>query len=170
MDKYKNLVLRANRHLGNALMQLNLVNEVNLGKANEKLVEALQSGQNWKASLLRILIYELEVMNEEDLLSASKYPLIDLRNFDLPFPETYGVEYASCEATYTMPFYKDDNFYFLATVYGLSEPVVEYWEDILVGNKIWYTTDLASISWTFDRMNEQRLAKTEEAGDKEKKT
>jgi len=158
MEKYRNLILRSSRNLGASLIRLNLITEEQLDEAYQKLLEALQKGSFNQACLLKYLVYELEALDEAKLLKASTFPLIDLHNYDVPHPGTFDVELDLCYATWTIPYDREQNYYFLATAFNLSEPVIEHWEKLLPGKILWYTTNLTSIAHAFEAMSGKEIA------------
>ena len=80
--------MRANRLLGAALVEANLVKIEDLEAANERLLGLLQSNAERQATLLGVLIYEKKVLSEDDLLhhliDNDGIGLIDLRTYDVP--------------------------------------------------------------------------------------
>ena len=161
MDIYKTLILRGNRALATSLTELNLVSANDLALANERLVRILQSGDYAHASILRILIYEMNVLQENAVLEKTKYPLIDLKNMELPSPEKFGFDIKLCEATGCIPFHNEDSFYFFATIHSLSSPFVDYWNDSIQGNILWYSTDLDSFYQTLENAEKSANVETE---------
>lgn len=116
--------MRANRLLGAALVETNLVKVEDLAAANERLLELLQTSTERQATLLGVLMYEKKILNEEDLLHLlvdnDGIGLIDLRSYDVPEEFRKNVDLGSCWATWTVPFDKEEDFYFVATAYYLS--------------------------------------------------
>jgi hypothetical protein len=142
--------MRANRTLGAALVEGNLVKIDDLMAANERLLELLQSDAEHQATLLGVLMYEKKVLGEADLLQhlieTDGIGLIDLRNYDVPEEFRKDVDLGSCWATWTVPFDKEEDFYFVASAYYLSPAVRSHWEKQLGGNILWYGTTLEVVS------------------------
>lgn len=153
METLRKLVLRSNRHLGTALLKLNLIDEEQLHLANKKLMANLQGDNIKEASLLTLLLYDVQALDENRLLAASKFPLIDLVNFNIPPNLLKDTNIENYWATRTIPFDKQDGFQFIATAYNLSKPVIDYWENIFDDSIIWYTTSLKSISIIFQNLD-----------------
>ena len=86
--EYRPLLMRANRLLGSALIEHNLVKFEDLEAANERLLEVAASGQVRQSSVLGILVYEKKVMREEDLLhhvvDDHGVGVVDLRGYEVP--------------------------------------------------------------------------------------
>lgn len=156
-EEYKTLILRGSRQLGSSLVEIELVSEEDLEKANQKLLSELQGGNLKNANLLKILIYDLQVFDEAKLLRTSKFPLIDLANFDLVHPSEFKIDFDLCTATWTLPFDKEENFYFVATACSLSEPIIKHWEELIPKkNLIWYTTSLSCLSHAFETLAQKK--------------
>ena len=66
--EYRPLLMRANRLLGSALIENNLVKFEDLEAANERLLEIAAGGHVRQSSVLGILVYEKKVLREEDVL------------------------------------------------------------------------------------------------------
>jgi hypothetical protein len=142
--------MRANRLLGAALVEANLIKIEDLEAANERLLELLQSGAERQATLLGVLLFEKKVLSEDDLLhhlvDTDGIGLIDLRTYDVPEEFRKNVDLGACWATWTVPFDKEEDFHFVATAYYLSQAVRSYWEKQFGGNVLWYATTLEIIS------------------------
>jgi hypothetical protein len=150
MSEHRTLLMRANRLLGAALVETNLVKIEDLEAANERLLELLQSNAERQATLLGVLIYEKKVLSEDDLLhhlvDNDGIGLIDLRTYDVPEEFRRNVDLGSCWATWSVPFDKEEDFYSVATAYYLSPAVRSHWEKQLGSNILWYATTLENIS------------------------
>jgi len=150
MSEHRSLLMRANRTLGAALVETNLVKIDDLMAANERLLELLQSDAEHQATLLGVLMYEKKVLGEGDLLhhllETDGIGLIDLRNYDVPEELRKNVDLGSCWATWTVPFDKEEDFYFVASAYYMSAAVRSHWEKQLGGNILWYATTLEVVS------------------------
>ena len=144
------MLMRANRTLGAALVEANLVKIDDLMAANERLLELLQSDAEHQATLLGVLMYEKKVLGEDDLLhhliETAGIGLIDLRSYDVPDEFRKDVDRGSCWATWTVPFDKEEDFYFVASAYYLSTAVRSHWEKQLGSNILWYATTLEVVS------------------------
>jgi hypothetical protein len=142
--------MRANRTLGASLVESNLVKIDDLMAGNERLLELLQTDAEHQATLLGVLMYEKKVLSEDDLLhhlvETDGIGLIDLRSYDVPDEFRKNVDLGSCWATWTVPFDKEEDFYFVASAYYLSPAVRSHWEKQLGGNILWYATTLEVVS------------------------
>ena len=142
--------MRANRVLGGALVDANLIKVADLEAANERLLELVREKPDGQVTLLGVLMYEMKVLNEDDLLhhlvDAEGVGLIDLRTYDVPEEFRKNIDFGACWATWTVPFDKEEDFHFVATAYYLSAAVRAYWEKQLGPNILWYATTLEVIS------------------------
>jgi hypothetical protein len=152
--------MRANRTLGAALVEANLVKIDDLMLANERLLELLQGDAERQGTLLGVLMYEKKVLSEGDLLhhlvEVDGIGLIDLQNYDVPEDIRKNLELGPCWATWTVPFDKEEDFYFVASAYYLSTAVRSHWEKQLGANILWYATSLEVISDFLDKIEAAR--------------
>ncbi|MGJ3241725.1 MAG: hypothetical protein ACFE0O_02035 [Opitutales bacterium] len=130
MDPTRGLILRSNRYLGTALVDSGLVSGSDLETANDHFLPTLHDNQVRHPSLLHILLYDVQALPEEDLLSyqieQAKIGLLDIRHYDPNVPAAVNLD--ACWATWTLPYDCEDRFIFFASAYFLSPPVREYWE------------------------------------------
>lgn len=163
------LILRSNRFLGSALLERNLIKTEDLEAANEKLLEAVQSGNMRGANLLNILLFDLKSVDEarlvDEITEDESVGLIDLSNYDMAKFREINADIDLCYATYTVPFDKVEDFTMVATGYYLSKPTIQYWEETLGGNVIWYVCSVASIAEAIERASQ--VAASEEVAVKE---
>lgn len=159
MSKNRSLLLRANRVLGASLVEHNLVNIEHLEAANERLFEILKTGVSRQSSLLSVLLGEMASVDENDLINfvVQEYGLglIDLADHVLNDDCRDLIDPDLTWSTWTIPFDREDGFYFLATSYYLSVAAREYWEERLDGTIIWYATSMDSIASAVDRVAEE---------------
>ena len=160
MSEHRTLLMRANRLLGAALVEANLVKIEDLESANERLLELLSSDNERQATLLGVLMYEKKVLSEDDLLhhmvDNDGIGLIDLRTYDVPEEFRKEIDLGSCWATWTVPFDKEENFYCVASAYYLSPAVRSHWEKQLGTNIIWYSTTLEIISDFLEKVEAEK--------------
>jgi hypothetical protein len=144
------LLMRANRLLGAALVEHNLVKIENLEAANEKLIEGVASGDARQSTILGILAYDMKVLKEDDVLhhvvESEGVGLVDLREYDLPDEIRKHVDEGACWATWSVPFDHEEEFWFVATAYYLSPAVRAFWEKQLNGPILWFGTTLDAIA------------------------
>lgn len=158
--EYRPLLMRANRLLGSALIEHNLVKFEDLEAANERLLEVAASGQVRQSSVLSILIYEKKVLREEDVLhhvvDDHGVGVVDLRGYDVPEEVRKEIDLDACWATWSVPFDREEDFHFVATAYYLSPAVRTHWEKKLGGQIIWQATTMDIIADFLDRMQAER--------------
>jgi len=131
--EHRSLLMRANRLLGANLVEANLVKIESLEAANERLLELVATDNPRQSTVLGILAYELKVVREEDVLQhvADEHAvgLVDLRSYDLSEELRKSLDLGACWATWTLPFDKEEDMYFVATSYYLSPAVRTYWKN-----------------------------------------
>ena len=158
MQQHRALILRSNRFLGSALVDKRLVSNGDLEEANVKFMEAIQTAEFKRASILSTLIFELKKLDESKLLDyladESRIGLVDLDFVELMSLRSLDVDLSLCWASSTLPFDSVEGTHLLATCYYMSAPVVKHWEDLLDGPVIWYGTTMASLSRALARVEE----------------
>src|SRR5215204_4542456 len=144
------LVMRANRLLGAQLVEHNLVKIEDLESANEKFIEVVSSDQPRQSTILGILAYEMKVLKEDDVLhhlvETDGLGLVDLRDYEISDDTRKTLDVNSCWATWSVPFDKEEEFWFVATAYYLSPAVRSFWEKELGGPILWFGTTLETIA------------------------
>lgn len=164
MSTTRSLLLRSNRVLGASLVEHNLVGVDHLEAANERLFEILRGGVTPQANLLHILQSEMNGIEEsrliEHVVRENGLGLIDLDNFQIEDICRDWIEPEITWATWTVPFDKEDDFYFVATAYYLSVPARQFWEERLDGAPIiWYAASLRGIYGAVERLEAERAEK-----------
>ncbi len=119
--------MNANRRLGAALVDHNLVNIEDLEKANERMLEIVASNQPRQSTVLGILAYEMKVLKEDDVLAhlveSEGIGLVDLREYDVSEDLKKNMDRGAAWATWSVPFDQEEDFTFIATAYYLSPAV-----------------------------------------------
>jgi len=152
--------MRANRLLGASLVETNLVKIEHLEAANDRLLDLISSGNYRKSSVLAILAYELQVVQEMDVLHHVMDELgvgiVDLRSYEVPEDLRASTDLNSCWATWTVPFDHEEGVYFVATAYYLSPAVRTYWEKQLGGPVVWYCSNQEIIADYMEKLEASR--------------
>lgn len=152
--------MRANRLLGAALVDHNLVKIEDLEKANERLLEVIALQQARQSTVLGILAYEMKVVREEDVLQhiveTEGAGLVDLRNYDTLEELKKGLDIGACWATWSVPFDREEDFHFIATAYYLSPAVRTFWEKQFGPQIVWYGTTLDVIADYLEKLEGER--------------
>ncbi len=142
--------MRANRLLGAAFVEHNLVRIEDLEKANEKLIEIVTTEQPRQCTILGILAYDMKVLKEDDVLhhivESAGVGLVDLREYEVPDDIKKHIDVGACWATWSIPFDREEEFFFIATAYYLSPAVRTFWEKQLGGPILWFGTTLEAIA------------------------
>lgn len=156
MQQHRALILRSNRFLGSALVDKGLVSSVDLEAANGKFMEAIQSSELKRASILSTLLFDLKSLDEDKLLEymvdEERLGLVDLDFVELGSLRPMNVDISLCWASSTVPFDHVEGTYMLASCFHMSGPVVKHWEDMLDGRVLWYGTSTASLSRALERI------------------
>ncbi|MBP6864740.1 MAG: hypothetical protein KBC32_05640 [Candidatus Didemnitutus sp.] len=162
MTEHRPLLMRANRLLGSALVEHNLVKFEELEVANERVLELAAQGNFRQASVLGILVNETKVLKEEHVLHTvmdeHALGVIDLRHYDVADDVRRDLDPGMCWATWTVPYEKEEDFWFVATAYYLSPAVRTHWEKKLGGTVIWHATTMEVIADFLDRLQAEREA------------
>lgn len=160
MTEHRPLLMRSNRLLGSALVEHNLVKFEDLEVANERVLELAGQGDFRQASVLGILVYERKVLTEEAVLHAvieeQGLGVVDLRHYEVPEDIRRGLDLGMCWATWTVPYDKEEDFWFVATAYSLSAAVRTHWEKKLGGPIVWHATTMEVIASFLDRLQSER--------------
>jgi hypothetical protein len=158
--KRRALLLRANRDLGAALVEANLVKVAELEPATERLLELAASGPARQATLLGVLAYELKAVTEEDALlhlaEEQGAGLVDLRECDVAEEMKATLDLDACWATWSLPFNCEEGFTCIATAHGLSEAVRGHWKKQLDGPILWFGATLEGIADALEKIEEAR--------------
>jgi hypothetical protein len=149
------LLMRANRLLGAALVEQNLIRVEDLETANDKLLELTDSNNLRQRTVLGILAHDMKVIVEEDVLQhlveSAGIGLVDLRDYEVTEEANKLLDPEAGWATWTVPFDKEGEYTFLATAYYLSPAVRTYWEKRLNGPILWFGTTLGQIADFLDQ-------------------
>lgn len=150
-------MMRANRLMGAALVEANLVKLEDLEKANERLLELAGGGQPRQCTVLGILAYELKVVREEDVLhhlaEQEGVGSVDLRAYDVPEDLRKGVDVDACWATWSVPFDREEDFTFIASAYTPSPAVKAHWEKQVGGPILWFGATLEGIAEYLEKLD-----------------
>lgn len=157
--EHRPLLMRANRLLGAALVEHNLVKIEDLESANEKLIEVVASDQPRQSTILGILAYDMKVLKEDDVLhhivESDGVGLVDLRDYEVPDDVKKNIDISACWATWSVPFDREEEFAFIATAYYLSPAVRTYWEKQVGGPILWFGTTLEAIADYLEKLAAQ---------------
>ncbi len=160
--EHRSLLMRANRLLGAHLVEANLVKIDNLEAANERLLELISTGDYRKGSVLSILAFELQVVKESDVLQhvmdEHGLGLVDLRSYEVPDDLRTSFDVGACWATWSMPFDREEDVFFVATAYYLSPAIRVYWEKQLGGPIVWFGTTQEMLADQFEKLEAQRAS------------
>ncbi|MFP4283046.1 MAG: hypothetical protein ACLFU2_10520, partial [Opitutales bacterium] len=149
------LVLKANRSLGSQLSQSGLVSGAHLDEANEIFVSRLREGPLRDAGLLRVLLFDLRILEENALLSYQfeQYKIgggrIDSYQVQDEVLATVSLE--ECMATWTVPVDHWHGTTFLFSCYYMSDFVRQFWEERVHGPVSWLATTYTQLDEFFEQ-------------------
>jgi hypothetical protein len=166
--EHRPLIVRGNRALGLMLLEKQIITPEQLDTANEKLVENMELGEIRRASILHILLFEMQVLNEDAYLEAlvekSGLGLIDLRACQFRKFADLQPDFNACWATWTLPFDIVEDFYLLATAAFPSAPTQKFWQDKYPGkNLLWYITSIRSFQAAMEKLEQLKAESTKTA-------
>ncbi len=172
-DPVKALTLRANISLGESLVKLRLAEEEMIGKQGlPALRKYLDQGDIKRASLLKILSWDLNLINEKLIIDhhIEDYNLghCNLSNYVIDQSLLANFTLNECWATMSLPFDLLEGMFFVASCNYLSKVVVAHWEKRLCRDIIWYIVDLSSLTMNLERLEKEAQepeAENEEPGD-----
>ena len=125
--EHRSLLMNANRRLGAALVDHNLVKIEDLETANERLLEIVATNQPRQSTVLGILAFEMKVVREDDVLThlveTESIGLVDLREYEVSEDLKKTMDRGAAWATWSVPFDQEEDFTFIATAYYLSAAV-----------------------------------------------
>lgn len=163
------LLLKANRVLGTRLVEAELTNSAEMDRANELFIERARAKDLRRASLLRILIFENQSLQEDALLDyqLENFPVgaVQLENIETDPELILQQPYELLRASWTVPLDCVQGRWFLASAYYLSEPARTFWEERLDGRINWYLSTLGPFEALFEELQplyaEREAASTE---------
>lgn len=159
------LVLKANRSLGSRLGEIGLVGVDHLDEANEVFISRLKEGTLGDASLLRVLLFDLQALSENDLVTHQiendRVGATSLDAYAIQDEVAASVSLEECIATWTVPVDLWHGTTFLASAYQPSEFVRHFWSERIEGPVSWLVCPFGSMENYFERRIE--AARNEEA-------
>jgi hypothetical protein len=160
MTEHRPLLMRSNRLMGSALVEHNFVKFEDLESANERVLELAGQGEFRQASVLGVLVCEKKVLREETVIHAAmeehSLGVADLRHYDVPEDIRRGLDLGMCWATWTVPYDREEDCWFVATAYYFSAAVRTHWEKKLGGTIVWNVTSMDVIAEFLERLQLDR--------------
>lgn len=142
--------MRSNRLLGAQLVEQGLIKLDDLEAANEKLLDLINSGTARQRTVLGILAYDLNAVNEEAILLHQRDTdgtgMVDLEHYEINEELKAKLNLDECWATWSLPFDVEEDMTFVATAYYLSPAVRKFWEERFDDRVLWYGTTLEGIA------------------------
>ena len=156
--KTSSLLIKSNRVLGTRLVEADLTNVEDMDRANERFIELARAKDLKRASLLRVLVYDMQSLKEESLLDyqLENYPVgaVMLENYKVDDELLAQESLELMRASWTMPMDRVNGRWFLATAYYMSDIVRQFWEERLEGRISWYISSLSQLEAIFESLAE----------------
>lgn len=150
------LLLKSNRVLGTRLVEAGLTARDDMDRANQLFVERVRAKELKRASLLWILIYESQTLDENRLIEfqLERFGIgaVLLENYQIDPVILSGLSLELMRASWTLPLDVQMGRWFLATAYYLSDVVRQFWEGQLQAKVTWYASPIHQFEATFDRL------------------
>ena len=165
------LLLKSNRVLGTRLVEAGLTDGEHMDEANDLFIQRARAKDLKRASLLRILIFDNQSLEEEKLLDyqLGQFPvgavLLENYHLDEVLLKQYPVELMRASWTIPMDFVNDR--WFLTTAYYMSDIVRAFWEERLNGRIAWSITTLNQLETVLDELEAAEVAKAAESSEKD---
>lgn len=145
----KATVLKSNRFLGIQLVDSGLITLSQLEAANTRLGALMAEKDLRPASLLKILIFEQQVLEERALLSYQiehrSVAGISLAHYNIDYGALSGMDPDDMWATRTLPFDWVADIWFVASAYYLSPFARQFWAEKLQAEIVWYVAPIQEV-------------------------
>lgn len=163
------LANRVNSSLGDELVKLKLVEMEAKEKAIPLLKEQLVKGEIKRASLLKILCWDLKVLEEKEvmdhLIEDLNLGYCNLMNYQVKRDKLPHFRINECWATMSIPIDFLEGVFFVTTSHYYSAEARLHWERRLNRPIIWMISDLSSMTMTLEKLEKieaKELAEEEE--------
>ncbi len=171
MDPINSLAQRANQSIGEELVRRKLTNEEMIEQAQPLLEKYLEEGEIKRACLLKILIWDLELIEEKNVLDyhIEEFHLgyCNTTNYKIDREALPDFKLNECWATMSIPVDFNSGVFFVATCNYLSSAVMEHWEMRLTPKIFWYLTDLTTLTRTLEDLEKEENKESEKEDEKE---
>ncbi len=164
------LANRVNQSLGDELVKAKIIDLETKEKAVPFLKEQLVKGEIKRASLLKILSWDMKVFEEKVILDhqIEEYNLgyCNLVNYTVRRESLPTFRTNECWASMSIPVDFLEGVFFVATCHYLSVAAREHWEKRLDREIIWLISDLSSMTMTLEKIEK---IETKELADQEER-
>lgn len=157
------LLIKANRVLGMRLVEAGLTTSEAMEEANTIFIERARAKDLARASLLRILLFELGSLKETDLLNHE----LDTLGIGAVLPENFRTDPCLLDrfplelmrASWTIPIDYCEGNWFLVSAYYMSDVVRSFWEERLEERIFWYTCSMEALDGAFQGIEADALSR-----------
>ncbi len=165
MDPIVSLAEKGNYALGAELVRLKLAEQSQIDSVRLAFDEHLMDGNIKRASILKILTWDMEGVEEKVILDYQieefNLGFCSLLSFQIEREALPEFTLKECWATMSVPFDSLSGMFFVSTASYLSREVRKHWEKRLTPNIVWFLSDLSSLTRTLENMeneDEKKLA------------
>jgi hypothetical protein len=150
------LANRVNQSLGDELVKQKLISLETKEKAIPFLKEQLVQGEIKRASLIKILCWDMKAVEEkailDHLVEDQNLGYCNLINYTIHRDSLPVFRTNECWASMSVPMDFMEGVFFVATCHYLSEAAREHWEKRLNRDIVWLLSDLSSMTMTLEKM------------------
>ncbi len=164
-DPIRSLALRSNFRMGNELSRLKLAEPVQVKQCHPDLYDHLESNTIKRGSLLKILTWDLNLIEEKTILDYTveefSFGFFNLTNYEIDRSELPDFRLEECWATMTLPFDLIEKVFFVSTCSYLSSDAVKHWERRLSRNISWFVCDLSTMTMALENLERAERSEKE---------
>lgn len=150
------------------LIRLRLVESEMVDQAKTQMANHLERGEIKNACLLKILIWDLKLVEEKKVLDyqIEKFNLgfCDITNYDIDRDELPEFKLRECWASMSLPIDFMSEVFFVATAHYLSSDVISHWENRLCRDIVWFVADLSSLTLALETLEREEQGQIDEKG------
>ena len=172
LDPANALANRVNQSLGEALVRMKLVSLETKEKAIPLMKRHLVKGEIKRASLLKILSWDMNELEEKEVLDhlveESNLGYCNLLNYTIQRDRLPTFRVSECWASMSIPIDFLEGLFFVTTAHYLSEESRKHWERRLNREIVWMISDLSSMTMTLEKMEKIEAKEREEEEEKRK--
>lgn len=161
---------RVNQSLGDELVRHKLITLETKEKAMPALKEFLMKGEVKRASLLKMLCWDLKEMEEKEVLDLqieeSNLGFCNLNHYTLKRDKLPPFKTSECWATMSVPVDFLEGVFFVATCNFLCPEVRDHWTRRLNLEIVWMLSDISGMTMTLEKLEK---AEAEEQAEQEER-
>lgn len=171
-DPANALANRVNQSLADNLVKMKLVSMELKEAAIPKVKEHLVRGEIKRASLLKILSWDMQEIEEkivlDHLVEEHNLGYCNLLNYEIQRDRLPTFRISECWATMSLPIDFLEGLFFVTTTHYPSEEARKHWEKRLNREIIWMISDLSSMTMTLEKLEKVEAKELADAEEKRK--